>query len=83
MTVQIALRIPEGLVRALDALVAQGRYATRTAAVRTAVAELAEREERRRIDAAIVEGYTRVPPSDEEERWAAAAGREMIAEEHW
>jgi Arc/MetJ-type ribon-helix-helix transcriptional regulator len=83
MTIQIALRIPDELVEQLDIVVAEGRYPTRTDAVRAAIQELAERERRRRIDAAIVDGYTRIPPTAAEEAWASAATREMISEEPW
>lgn len=34
------------------------------------------------IDAAIVEGYTRIPPA-EQDPWAEAAGRRSIAAEPW
>ncbi|MGH8931528.1 MAG: ribbon-helix-helix domain-containing protein [Egibacteraceae bacterium] len=83
MTSQLALRIPDELAQQLDGLVAEGRFATRTDAVREAIRELLDRERRRRIDEAIVAGYRRIPPTEEEERWAAAAGRDMIAEEPW
>lgn len=68
MTTQLALRIPDTLLAALDALVAAGRYPTRTDAARTAIVELVERDRRARIDEAIVAGYTRVPPTADEER---------------
>jgi Arc/MetJ-type ribon-helix-helix transcriptional regulator len=83
MTVQLALRIPDELAGRLSQLVTEGRYATRTEAVREAIAELLTREERRRVDRAIVAGYRRVPPGAEEEVWAEASGREFIAEEPW
>lgn len=83
MTTQLALRIPDDLTRQLDELVSSGRYATRTDAVRSAIRDLLIREERRRIDEAIVAGYRRVPPTEDEQRWATSSGREMIAEEPW
>ena len=44
-----------------------------------------ERAERRRIDAAIVEGYTRIPQTEDEDlhRLAEAALHRTIAEEPW
>jgi len=83
MTSQLALRLPDDLTKALDALVAEGRYATRTDAVRQAVRDLLDRERRRAIDEALVDGYRRLPPTADEERWADDAGRRMIAEEPW
>lgn len=82
MTV-IAVRLPEVLVRAVDALVESGRYATRTEAVRAALRALVDAHERMLIDQAIVEGYTRMPQTDEEVALAAAATRALIEEEPW
>lgn len=83
MTKQIAIRIPDDLLEQLDELVAQGRFATRTDAVREALRALVESEERRRIDAAIVAGYRRHPPTAEELAWVDDSERDMIAEEPW
>lgn len=41
----------------LSQLVTEGRYATRTEAVQEVIAELLAREDRRRVDRAIVAGY--------------------------
>lgn len=67
----------------MDELVAAGRYATRADAVRAGLQAVVEQERQRAIDEAIVEGYRRHPPTQAEERWAATAGRELIAEEPW
>jgi len=40
-------------------------------------------DERRAVDEAIVEGYTRVPPTAEEDAWAHASGLASIREEPW
>ncbi len=60
MSTQIAVRLPETLVEALDGL-ASGTL-TRTEIVRLALEQFVEREERRRIDEALVRGYTEHPP---------------------
>lgn len=67
----------------LDELVEEGRYRTRTDAVRAAIDALGAEERRRRIDEAIVAGYRRLPPTDDEDAQAAASSREMVAEEPW
>ena len=82
MTV-IAVRLPDGLVRAVDALVERGRYSTRTEAVRAALAALVDAHERMLIDKAIVEGYTRTPQTDEEVALAATTTRALIEDEPW
>lgn len=83
MTVQIAVRIPDELAARVDELVSEGVYATRTEAIRAGLAAVVERAARREIDRAIVEGYGRCPPTAAEERWAAASGRDLIADEPW
>ena len=77
------MRIPDSLAQQLDQLVEEGRFLNRTDAVRAAVERLVENERHRQIDEAIIEGYRRIPPTDPEQRWAADAGRQMIAEEPW
>jgi Arc/MetJ-type ribon-helix-helix transcriptional regulator len=80
---QIAVRLPDGLVRDLDDLVARGVYESRAAVVRAGIEAVAERERRAAVDEAIVRGYRRVPTTPAEEATALAALRESIAEEPW
>jgi hypothetical protein len=60
-----------------------GSVSSHPEAVTPGVEELADRERRRQIGQAIVDGYTRIPQTDEEIEWADAATREMILEEPW
>ena len=83
MTKQITVRLPDGLVDALDAHIDRGMAANRTDAIRVAVEQLLRAARRRQDDAAIAAGYERHPPTDVETAWADAAGRELIAEEPW
>lgn len=39
--------------------------------------------ERERIDREIVEGYTRIPPTSEEDAWAEWSTLESLREEPW
>jgi Arc/MetJ-type ribon-helix-helix transcriptional regulator len=82
-TEQIAVRLPSELLREIDELVARGTYASRAAAVRASIEAMMEAERRRAIDQAIIEGYTRIPPTPEEDAWALASLRDAIAEEPW
>jgi Arc/MetJ-type ribon-helix-helix transcriptional regulator len=82
MTV-VAVRLPDALVRAVDALVESGRYGTRTEAVRAALSALVDAHERMLVDKAIVEGYMRMPQTDEEVALAATTTRALIEEEPW
>ena len=64
MTTQIAVRLPDPLVEALDAIAAGS--ATRSEIVRLALEQFVQREERRKIDEAIIRGYTEHPPGGED-----------------
>lgn len=79
MTIQIPIRIPEEDARRLDAIVASGRYASRSDALRRGL-ELLLRQERERE---IVESYRRAFENEPEEKsvvglWAFA---EFVARE--
>lgn len=78
----ITVRMSEDRVRAIDELVAGGR-ASRAAVIVEALDRLVAELERERIDREIVEGYTRIPQTAEEIRWAEASGRRSIADEPW
>jgi Arc/MetJ-type ribon-helix-helix transcriptional regulator len=83
MSKMITVRLSEERTARLDALVASGAYPSRAAALTAAVDRLVEDEERRAIDRALVEGYTRVPPTAAEDEYAEASSRESIREEPW
>ena len=71
------------LARALDELVASGRFATRAEAVRAAIEGLLDAERRRQIGQRIVEGYTAIPQTDAEVASATQAAIASIEEEPW
>ena len=83
MSQMITVRMSADRVEQLDALVASGAYATRAGVVRAAVDRLLATLESEAIDRAIIDGYTRIPQTEEELSWAEAAGRRSIAEEPW
>lgn len=83
MSQMITVRMSRERVERVDALIAAGVFSTRADAVRAAVDRLLQEEEARAIDRAIVEGYTRVPPTAQELAWAEAAGRRSIRAEPW
>ncbi len=82
-TQQVAVRLPLALLATVDRLVAEGVYPSRAAAVRAGLEAIAEAERGRAIDDAVVAGYTRVPPTDDEDAAALTSLREAIAEEPW
>ena len=83
MSKMITLRVSEERLRRVDEAVARGAFLTRAAALSAAVDRLLAEDEQRAVDRAIVEGYTRIPPTAEEDAWARASGLESIREEPW
>ena len=69
-------------MRAIDELVASGR-ASRAAVIVEAIDRLVAQHESERIDREILEGYTRIPETDEEIEWAEWSTLESIREEPW
>lgn len=80
---QLVTRIPDALAAEVDRLVAEGVASSRSEVVRLGLERLVDRERRRRIGEAIVDGYRRIPQTDEELEWADAATRDLFAEEAW
>jgi Arc/MetJ-type ribon-helix-helix transcriptional regulator len=83
MTIQIAVKLPDRLVAELDVLVAQGTFDSRSDAVRQGIEALVRSTERRRIDAAFEEAFSRHPDTPEEMAEATRLAIESINEEPW
>jgi Arc/MetJ-type ribon-helix-helix transcriptional regulator len=83
MSEQIAVRMPDELAAAVEALVTSGRFPTKADAVRTAVEALVESERRRELGERIADGYRRMPQDDDDVRAARAAAIRSIHEEPW
>ena len=82
-TEQIAVRLPQPLLSDLDELVANGVYESRAAAVRAGIEAVMKLEDQRRTDQAVVDGYTRIPPTGGEKHSAIASLRDAILDEPW
>lgn len=80
---QLVARIPEEVVAELDRLVASGSFESRSDLVREALVVYLDRLRREEIGRQIVEGYRRMPQTDEELAAADRMTREMIEEEPW
>ncbi len=80
---QIVARLNDDLVAAVDELVSEGVFESRSDAVRRALEFVVDRQRRMRIGDAIVEGYRRIPQTEDEIAWADAATIAMIEEEPW
>jgi len=80
---QLVTRVDDAMAQAVDRLVAEGVVDSRSDAVRRGLELLVDTHDRAKIAAAIIRGYTLVPPNDEEALWADDAAARMIAEEPW
>lgn len=80
---QIAVKLPDGLVRELDELVAQGLFSSRSSAVRRAVEIIVSGQQRQALDEAYVNGYRQVPESESELAEAKRLATQTIADEPW
>jgi metal-responsive CopG/Arc/MetJ family transcriptional regulator len=79
---QTLVQLNDELLRRLDERAArEGR--SRSALIRDAIETHLHDEERARIDREIIEGYERIPTTDEELREAERETREAIREEPW
>ena len=79
----ISVRMTDDRVSAIDDIVASGSHGSRASVIIEAIDRLVAELESDRIDRAIVEGYTRMPQTEEEIRWAERAAIESIREEPW
>jgi metal-responsive CopG/Arc/MetJ family transcriptional regulator len=79
---QTLVQLTESLLRRLDERAArEGR--SRSALIRDAIEAYLYDEEKARIDREIIEGYERIPTTDEEMEIAEREAREAIREEPW
>jgi Arc/MetJ-type ribon-helix-helix transcriptional regulator len=80
---QLVTRLDAELLEAVDRLVSDGVVANRSEAVRMGLEQLVDRARRSEIAATIIEGYRRVPQTDEELERADMGLRALVAEEPW
>jgi len=83
MKTQIALKLPEELVSAVDRLVEEGRFESRSDAVRTGIALVVRQADRERIDRGFADGFARAPESVGELADARRLAIEAIEDEPW
>lgn len=79
---QTLVQLTEALLRRLDERAArEGR--SRSALIRDAIEEYLYDEAQAEIDRRIIEGYERIPETEEEMAVAEREGRELVREEPW
>lgn len=82
MTTQLAVKLSDELVSRIDRLVHDGRFASRSHAVRAGLDQVVGDAERKRIDAAFADGFAR-HPDDDALAEAEALAVDAIEEEPW
>jgi Arc/MetJ-type ribon-helix-helix transcriptional regulator len=80
---QLVTRIDDETAAAIDALVDDGEFASRSDVVRAGILRLVDERRRRAIGQEIIAGYQRTPDTPEELARAEANARAMIADEPW
>jgi Arc/MetJ-type ribon-helix-helix transcriptional regulator len=80
---QIAVKLPDELVRDLDELVAQGHFPSRSSAVRRAVEIIVSGQRRDALEEAYANGYRHAPESESELAEAERLARQAIEDEPW
>lgn len=79
---QTLVQLNDELLYALDQRAVKDRR-SRSFVIREALAQYLHDEIEAEISRQIVEGYTRIPQTEEELVWAEENGRRMVAEEPW
>lgn len=80
---QLVTRVDDETAAAIDALVDEGEFASRSDVVRAGIFRLVDERRRRVIGDEIIAGYERAPETAEELARAEANARAMIADEPW
>lgn len=83
MPTQLAIRLPDDLVRDLDWVVIRLKYDSRTEAMRDALIKLIDQERRREIGEQIAEGYRRMPQTEDEISASDQAFVDSVNDEPW
>lgn len=83
MTTQIAVKLPDEVVVAVDRLVSEGRFPNRSATVRRALDVLLASVERESVDQAFARGFGATPETVDELADAARLAVDAIEDEPW
>jgi metal-responsive CopG/Arc/MetJ family transcriptional regulator len=79
---QTLVQLTDDLLQRLDERAARERR-SRSTLIREAIEDYLSDDLRAEVDRRIVEGYRRLPQTDDEDAWAEANARAAIREESW
>lgn len=80
---QIAVKLPDALVREVDELVARGLFPSRSSAVRRGVEAIVSEQRRDALEQAYADGYRQAPESESELAEARRLAKQAIDDEPW
>jgi Arc/MetJ-type ribon-helix-helix transcriptional regulator len=80
---QLVVKVDDRVVAAIDELVAEGEFDSRSDVVRSSLTAFLDERRRAAVGAQILAGYERAPETADELARAEAMARSMIAEEPW
>lgn len=83
MTAQIAVKLPEALLREVDRLVERGAFDSRSQAIRTGIEAIVDARRRQEFDQRYRNAFARVPETTEEVAEATRLALESIHDEPW
>lgn len=83
MTSQIAVKLPDDLLAAVDSLVGTDRFSSRSEIVRLGLQKVLADEAAMTIDHAFAKGVARFPDSDDDVARATALALQSINDEPW
>ena len=83
MTIQIAVKLSDEVVAAIDELVAAGRFDSRSAVVRAGLDLVTRQARSERINQAFADGFRRMPERPEELHDARRLALDAINDEPW
>jgi Arc/MetJ-type ribon-helix-helix transcriptional regulator len=83
MTTQIAVKLPDELLAAIDRLVENQRFASRSEIVRAGLQRVIADDASHTIDRAFERGFAQHPDSDDDVRRATTMAIESIDDEPW
>lgn len=81
--IQLVTKVDDAVAAAIDELVAEGQFDSRSDVVRTSLTALLDERRRAAVGAKILAGYEQAPETADELAQAEAMARSMIAEEPW
>lgn len=83
MSTQIAVKLPEATLAVVDRLVAEGRFDSRSQAVRAGLDRILREARSAELDRAFAAGFARHPERDDELEDARRLAIDAIADEPW